>query len=183
MLDALEGAGSELIFEEGEPSNRHRLTRRFLVADDPAVGRYLVRDCDSLVNAREAAAVSAWTDGGKPFHVMRDWWTHTDPILAGMWDGLGGVLPPIAPMIEAYRSKEIETPNWDQWFLRDRIWPSIREATLVHDRLFTTEGSLPFPGIMPAGNLHVGQNEFAVRKAEQAAELARFRSSVPSLKL
>jgi hypothetical protein len=36
---------------------------------------------------------------------------------------------------------------------------------------------------MPIGNLHVGQNEFAVRKAEQAAELARFRTSVPSLKL
>jgi hypothetical protein len=183
LLDALQGAGAELAMDEGEPSNRHRLTRRFLVAGDPEVGRYLVRDCDSLVNAREAAAVSAWTDSGQPFHVMRDWWTHTDPILAGMWGGIGGALPPIAPMIEAYRSKEIETPNWDQWFLRDRIWPSIREATLAHDRLFVTEGSAPFPGIVPAGNLHVGQNEFAVRKAEQAAELARFRTSVPSLKL
>lgn len=183
LLDALQSAGAELKMDDGEPSNRHRLTRRFLVADDPDVARYLVRDCDSLVNAREAAAVSAWLDSGKPFHVMRDWWTHTDPILAGMWGGTGGVLPSIAPMIEAYRAKEIETPNWDQWFLRDRIWPSIREASLVHDRLFVTEGSRPFPGILPAGNLHVGQNEFAVRKAEQAAELARFKTSVPSLKL
>jgi hypothetical protein len=183
VLDALVGAGGELVLEEGEPSNRHRLTRRFLVADDPSVARYLVRDCDSLINAREAAAVSAWIDSGKPFHVMRDWWTHTDPILAGMWGGRGGALPPMAPMIAAYRSKEIETPNWDQWFLRDRVWPSIREATLVHDRLFVTEGSMPFPGIVPGGNLHVGQNEFAVRKAEQATELARFKASVPSLKL
>ena len=183
VLDALEGAGAELVSEEGEPSNRHRLTRRFLVADDPDVGRYLVRDCDSLVNAREAAAMSAWTDSGKPFHVMRDGWTHTDPILAGMWGGRGGALPPLAPMIEAYRSKEIETPNWDQWFLRDQIWPSIREAAVVHDRLFVTEGSMPFPGIVPGGNLHVGQNEFAVRKEAQAAELARFKKDVPSLKL
>jgi hypothetical protein len=169
--------------DEGEPSTRHRLTRRFHVADDPEVARYLVRDCDSLVNAREAAAVSVWLESGKPFHVMRDWWTHTDPILAGMWGGVGGVLPPIAPLIESYRSKEIETPNWDQWFLRDRIWPSIRSSALVHDRLFASQGSLPFPGTQPFGNLHVGQNEFAVRKREQAADLARFKNSVPSLDL
>lgn len=183
LLAALEGAGSELVMEEGEPSMRHRLTRRFLVADDPGVARYLVRDCDSLVNAREAAAVVAWVESGKPFHVMRDWWTHSDPILAGMWGGMGGVLPPLAPMIQAYRSKAVETPNWDQWFLRDRIWPSIRAAALVHDRIFSTEGSQKFPGLEPPGNLHVGQNEFAVRKEEQARELARFTESVASLKL
>ena len=183
LLSALEGTGSELVIEEGQPSDRHRLTRRFLVADDPEVFRYLVRDCDSLVNAREAAAVSAWLDSGKPFHVMRDWWTHTDPILAGMWGGLGGVLPMLGPMIQAYRPRTIETANWDQWFLRDRIWPSIQTSTLVHDRIFVTAGSQPFPGITPQGNLHVGQNEFAVRKEDQARELARFKASVQSLNL
>jgi tetratricopeptide (TPR) repeat protein len=183
LLDALSGTGAELEMDEGAPSTRHRLTRRFLVADDPAVASYLVRDCDSLVNEREALAVSAWLDSGQSFHVMRDWWTHTDPILAGMWGGIGGALPPIAPLIESYRSKEIETPNWDQWFLRDRIWPSIRDAALVHDRLFTTRGSQPFPGAKPQGNYHVGQNEFAVRKEEQAQELARFKECVPSLAL
>ena len=183
LLAALEGAGAELIMEEGEPSNRHRLMRRFLVADDVDVRTYLVRDCDSLVNAREAVAVAAWRESGEPFHVMRDWWTHTDPMLAGMWGGLGGVLPPLAPLMDSYRSKAVETPNWDQWFLRDCIWPSIRDATLVHDRMFETAGSMPFPGADPQGNLHVGQNEFAVRKEGQARELAQFKTDVPSLQL
>lgn len=183
LLDALASVGAELEMDESEPSTRHRLTRRFLVADDPAVARYLVRDCDSLVNEREAIAVSAWLDSSKPFHVMRDWWTHTDPILAGMWGGIGGVLPAVEPMIQTYHSREVETPNWDQWFLRDRIWPSIREAATVHDRLFITDGSEPFPGTPPQGNYHVGQNEFAVRKDEQARELSEFRTSVPSLQL
>ena len=93
------------------------------------------------------------------------------------------MLPPLAPIIETYRSKAVETANWDQWFLRDRIWPSIRDTALVHDRMFRTPGSEPFPGAQPQGNLHVGQNEFAVRKAEQAHELDSFRESVPSLKL
>ena len=183
LIDALAEAGAELAMDEGEPATRHRLTRRFMVADDPTVARYLVRDCDSLVNEREAAAVATWLDSGKPFHVMRDWWTHTDPMLAGMWGGIGGVLSAVAPMIQGYRSREIETPNWDQWFLRDCIWTSIRDAATVHDRLFGTAGSQPFPGVRPQGNYHVGQNEFAVRKEEQTRELAPFKASVPSLQL
>jgi hypothetical protein len=183
LVQALAAEGAEIVMEEGEPSQRRRLTRRFLVADDPGVAVYLVRDADSLVNAREAAAVREWLDSGKAIHAMRDWWTHTDPILAGMWGGLGGVLPPLEPLIESYKSGVLETPNWDQWFLRDRVWPSVREHALVHDRLFGTEGSHPFPGQEPLGNLHVGQNEAAVRAEQQARELAPFKAKVPSLQL
>lgn len=183
VIVTLDRLGAETIVEGGEPSTIHRLTRRFLVADDPNVGRYLVRDCDSLVNAREAAAAGLWVESGKSFHVMRDWWTHTDPILAGMWGGLGGVLPPIAPLIADYKPGTMETPNWDQWFLRDRIWPSIRAHALVHDRCFHDGDSLPFPGLPPRGNLHVGQDEYAVRRDQQAEELAPFKVATPSLQL
>lgn len=183
LLAALESEGAELTIDDGAPPTRERLTRRFLVADDPAVARFLVRDCDSLVNAREAAAVALWIDSGKAFHVMRDWWSHTDPILAGLWGGRGGVLPPLKPLLDDYRSAAVETPHWDQWFLRDRIWGAIRGRALVHDRLFSTKGSLPFPGREPPGTLHVGQNEYAAARAEQAAALAGFKDRVPSLKL
>src|SRR5204863_7729593 len=124
-----------------------------------------------------------WLDSGKPIHAMRDWWTHTDPILAGMWGGLGGILPLLEPLIETYKSGVLETPNWDQWFLRDRVWPSVHEHAFVHDRLFGTQGSRPFPGPDPLGNLHVGQNEAAVRPEQQALELAPFKAKVPSLQL
>lgn len=183
IVGTLANLGAETCMDDGEPSNIQRLTRRFLVADDPNVARYLVRDCDSLINSREAAAVRLWSDSGKAFHVMRDWWTHTDPILAGMWGGLGGALPPLAPLIADYRPKMMETPNWDQWFLRDRIWPSIRSETLVHDRCFHGDASLPFPGLPPRGNLHVGQDEYAVRRKQQEAELTPFKDVAPSLGL
>ena len=100
-----------------------------------------------------------------------------------MWGGLGGVLPALEPLIETYKSGVMETANWDQWFLRDRVWPSVRKRALVHDRLFGTEGSRPFPGAEPLGNLHVGQNEAAVRAEQQANELAPFKTKVPSLQL
>ena len=70
-------------------------SRRFLVSDDPDVGYFLVRDCDSVVSAREAAAVAKWLGSGLPFHAMRDYYTHTDPLLAGMWGGIAGVFPDI----------------------------------------------------------------------------------------
>jgi hypothetical protein len=48
------------------------LLQRFLVMNDPAVGRFLVRDCDARLSAAEADLVRHWIDSGQPFHVVRD---------------------------------------------------------------------------------------------------------------
>jgi hypothetical protein len=55
-----------------------------------------VRDADSVLNLRERLAVDDWLASGRWFHIMRDWWSHTDLVLAGMWGGVAGVLPPCA---------------------------------------------------------------------------------------
>ena len=183
LVSALQGEGAEVQNDDQEPIPLRRLARRFLAADDPSVRRYLVRDADSLVNSREAQAVAEWIAEGRPFHVMRDWWTHTDPILAGMWGGIGGVLPPLEPMLAAYEPEHLETAHIDQWFLRDCIWPSIRSVSTVHDRCFRAAGSRPFPSPAPPGDDHVGQNEHYASAEQQAGELAAFARSVPSLAL
>lgn len=183
LLDALAAQGAELIVDEGEPSQRRKLTRRFLAADDPAVAVYLVRDCDSLINAREAVAVGEWLDSGKAIHAMRDWWTHTDPVLAGMWGGIAGVLPSMRTLLGGYRSKHLETPNWDQWFLRDCVWPLIRDDALIQDRYFASRNAVPFPGDMPSGNIHVGQDEFAARRSAQKELLAEWIEKLPVLRM
>src|SRR4029453_1676983 len=85
LVSALEGEGAPVEGDDQEPPLFRPLARRFLGADDHTVRRYLIRDADSIVNAREAEAVAEWIVEGQSFHVMRDWWTHTDPILAGMW--------------------------------------------------------------------------------------------------
>jgi len=116
--------------------------------------------------------------------VMRDWWTHTDPVLAGMWGGTAGALPwPMCAMIDGFHANKVMTANWDQWFLGARVWPLIRDSVLVHDRLFASHAARPFPGETPAGNRHVGQNEYAVRAAEQAQFLAGWADRAPSLLL
>jgi hypothetical protein len=182
FLDAVRGLGGEVLENRilGMPQ---RLSRRFAVADDPNVGRFMVRDCDSVVNPREAIAVEGWIASGKPFHVMRDWWTHTDPMLAGMWGGIAGVLPSMDGLLGAYKPKHIETPNWDQWFLRDCVWPLVRDHALIQDRLFASRNAIPFPGDLPPGNYHVGQDEFAVRRAEQRRFLTDWIGKLPILKM
>lgn len=176
--------GAEIVHDtSGNIDVRHRLCRRFLVADDPRVGHFLVRDCDSVVSPREAAAVAQWLDSGLPFHAMRDWYTHTDPLLAGMWGGIAGVFPDMAGAITRFTAAAPLNTNWDQYFLRDQVWPAIRDQCLVHDRYFPAHRAQPFPTPAPGGTEHVGQNEYASDKSAQAAALAAFATRVPALAL
>ena len=70
------------------PGHR-RLLWRFAVLGDPTVRRYLIRDADSLLTVKERVAVDAWLASNFHFHTMRDYFTHTDLLLAGMWGGVG----------------------------------------------------------------------------------------------
>lgn len=115
---------------------REKLCWRFQVANETEVGRFLVRDVDSVINTREQHAVQAWIASEKYFHTMRDWWSHTDLILAGMWGGVAGVLPNVVEQLANYKGKSLETPNIDQWFLRDCLWQYISQNLCSHDRFF-----------------------------------------------
>jgi len=185
FLEALRELGAQLLIETDvrKLNNRQRLMRRFLVANDREVGYFIVRDCDSVIGVREVNAVHAWMASQRAFHVMRDWWTHTDLMLAGMWGGVAGLLPDIDKLSSDYQSKFAETANWDQWFLRDRIWPLIRNDSLIHDRCFRVLDSLPLPGPEPDGTYHVGQDEFAVRRGAQEVFLAPWIDRLPCLRL
>jgi len=163
--------GADLRHQPAGQPLRQRLCWRFQVANDRAVHRFLVRDIDSVLNARECAAVTAWLASDRRFHVMRDWWTHTDLMLAGMWGGTAGVLPDLTALVATYKSRVLDTPNVDQWFLRDRVWPLLHDDCLVHDRCFTPPGAQPWPEAPPADDQHVGQDEHAARRSAQEARL------------
>lgn len=71
-------------------SNRHTgaaagMFWRFLVADDPSVDRFIVRDSDSRLNRRDAFAVLDWVRSGKPAHSLRDHPNHDRPLNGGMY--------------------------------------------------------------------------------------------------
>ena len=151
---------------------RHRnfyegLFWRFRVAEDDTVRRFLVRDCDAVINPREQAAVEEWLSSDRYFHVMRDYYTHTELILAGLWGGVGGILP-IGKLITDFTRSGAGgaiVRTIDQIFLRRMVWPLVRGSLMTHDDRHRVLGARDFPShaTLPAGR-HVGQDDDAVRK-------------------
>lgn len=163
LLD-LAGRGVQLrtmVLPPNVPVHR-KLLWRFEVVADPTVQRFLIRDADSLLSVKERVAVDAWLQSRYWFHTMRDWYTHTDLLLAGMWGGVGNVLPPTGRLMQAYTAWRVENNHVDQDVLSETVWPTIRGHCLIHDSKFTgCLGSVPFPpyGLVPPG-MHIGQNSF-----------------------
>ncbi|WP_019502478.1 tetratricopeptide repeat protein [Pseudanabaena sp. PCC 6802] len=157
---ALTHAGAEVVMMERHQRSTDGLFWRFLVAEDPNVTRFLIRDCDSVINIRERLAVGEWLDSHCHFHIMRDCTSHTDLVLAGMWGGVSGILPPLARLLEGFSYKTLtESRVADQIFLGRIVWPLIKPSCSIHDRLYRVFGSRDFPAgaeLLPGH--HVGEN-------------------------
>lgn len=113
---------------------------RFYPASDYDVEVVLVRDCDSRLSIREKLAVDEWLKSDKGFHIMRDHPHHTALIMGGMWGAKKGVIPNMKELIDNYTKGNF----WqvDQDFLRDVIYPKIKNNYFVHDDYFEKK---PFP--------------------------------------
>jgi hypothetical protein len=104
----------------------------------------------------------SWLASDAYFHLMRDFYTHTDLMLAGLWGGVANVLPDLEELWRTYRSPTLHGRTADQRFLADMVWPTVSQSCLIHDSVFTgCLGSVSFP---PYGSLlpghHVGQNAY-----------------------
>lgn len=160
----LRAAGAQVVEMDNHPYRDIPATLwRFLVMDDPQVDRFLVRDADALLSEREVPAVEAWLTSGRFFHHIRDYFTHTELLLAGLWGGCTGVLPPIAPKMRAYTTTYRGAARFtDQAFLREVLWPTVRESILNHDELFGFHDAAPLPAHAPlrweSSDFHIGSN-------------------------
>jgi hypothetical protein len=156
IIQALGAEGARVLKVNGLPTDPFGTFWRFLVADDPEVDRYIVRDADSVVNIRECVAVQEWLTSGRHFHVMRDNYDHGELVLAGMWGGARGALPPVAPWAQRYLASRTDLAGRtaDQEFLRDQLWPTIRMSVLTHDSQFAFGEHRDFPevGRLPPGS-------------------------------
>ena len=162
-IEKLREFGSELIHMAPPKNFYDGLFWRFLPATEKNVDRFLIRDIDSVVNVKERVAVDDWLASDKYFHVMRDYHSHTELILAGMWGGIGGALPPLDQLLKEFKPRIKATETFDQLFLRLAVWPTISQSLLSHDSVFQALGGIPFPsyGNLPP-NKHIGQNEAAL---------------------
>jgi|TARA_R110001583_G_scaffold59311_2_gene176496 hypothetical protein len=113
---------------------------RFHPCSEEGVDAVLSRDTDSRLTQREKDAVDEWMNSDKGFHIMRDHPWHAAPILGGMWGCKKGTLTEMSSLIDSIQKGDF----WqvDQIFLRDYIYPLIKDDSFVHDEFFEKK---PFP--------------------------------------
>jgi len=139
ILRRLEEQGAEVVSMSGRGTEVFPTAWRFLSLDDPQADIVLVRDVDSLLDAREAWCVQEWINSGKPFHIIRDDCCHTELILAGLFGARAGVLGSIAEQLAGFIHSAGDRGAGrysDQLFLRECIWPLVRDHAVTHDRIY-----------------------------------------------
>jgi tetratricopeptide (TPR) repeat protein len=142
------------------------LFQRFLVMNDPAVGRFLVRDCDARLSAAEADLVRQWIDSGYPFHAVRDHVLHNELMIGCTWAGRTDCGIDIVELMRRYFSSTSgPTARYghDQRMLGLMLWPLIRSRCLVHDKYYRLSGVNTVPLRDPKSHFGAGhQNPAAV---------------------
>lgn len=152
----LKGYGAQVVMMDKPQDARIRTMWRFLASDDPEVNVFICRDADSRLNPKELLAVTDWLRSGRHFHVMRDHIYHHELILAGMWGGTAGVLPNLRQWLSNMPAY-FDSPFGDQAFLKDMVWPLIRNDVQVHDTYYGFPEGKPFPaGFELPSSMHVG---------------------------
>lgn len=163
VQDAIRNQGAQIIAKP-RAEDFQGLYWRFEAAYDAGVSRFLVRDCDSRLNAREAAAVAEWMESGLPFHAMRDHPDHGIPVLGGLWGATGGFMPDFQKRLDEWTGRLQAGQHHrgrffytDQDFLSACVWPRVQHCHLAHtsSRRFS-KNDRPFSIALPEGQF-VGQ--------------------------
>lgn len=155
-------AGAQVHHVDKQAQNFPKTMWRFLALADEQVSRVIFRDADAVISQREAKAVQAWVESGKLFHLIRDYPSHTELILAGLWGAVGGAVPNIRHRIQHYLQHVPPDPRYaDQYFLREHVWLLAKQSACIHDSLFGFSGSLSFPENSFANwdITHIGKDE------------------------
>lgn len=127
---------------------RNGMFWRFGAALDKKFERVIFRDTDSRISEREARAVNEWIESGRNAHIIADHPHHTPLIGGGLW-GIKKFDPDWLSKCEQLKVKNDRRINYnsDQVWLRDVVWPAIKDDVLIHDLCYHDRrvGAKPFP--------------------------------------
>jgi hypothetical protein len=134
--------GAEIVIKPKSDSYEG-LFWRFEPGFDSTIERFIVRDTDSRLNAREANAVNEWIESGLVFHCMRDHKYHDVPVVGSMWGAKPFFIHDYKDLYYWFVGQAINAPiikrakyfYTDQIFLNQIIWPKVHDKALVHDDL------------------------------------------------
>ncbi|MCP1772036.1 tetratricopeptide (TPR) repeat protein [Neisseria perflava] len=134
LLSRLQALGVECVDVTGTEAQQYPGTFWRFLALEEDFDAVVLRDADSVMNEREQTLVNAWLASDKPFHIMRDWYTETNLIMAGMWGVRHGLLSGIRAWIKQFvAAGNLHPTHADQYFLERYVWPRIKKYALHHD--------------------------------------------------
>ena len=131
----------KIIFKNGDLKKCKPMMWRFEAIDDDNVELIISRDADSRFTLREKLAVNEWLKSDKTFHIMRDHPHHNFVILGGMFGSrkIKG-LDKWSNIINNYIQDSDKM--YDQDFLRDSIYPLIKNDVIIHATFHKYENEL-----------------------------------------
>jgi len=92
----------------------------------------IVRDSDSRITIREQRAVNEWLNSDKKFHKFQDHEAHYEfPIIGCAFGYKGKFNNPIYNLMHHYM-KNLAYYLGDQIFLKEVIWPMVRDNAMIH---------------------------------------------------
>lgn len=125
---------TKIIYETGDLSTCKPAMWRFSAIDDPEVEIMMPRDTDSRFLLREKIAVTEWLQSGKPFLIMRDHYWHMREIMAGMF--ATRKIPSIPNWTNCINNYiQIEKKEYDQSFLKEYIYPLVKDEAVIYASL------------------------------------------------
>jgi len=138
-------SNTKIILKTGDINIIKPMMWRFESIDDPEVEIMMSRDTDTRFTQREKLAVNEWISRNTLFHIMRDHPHHKFCILGGMFGTRK--LPHISSWIDTMNLyKQTGNRDYDQNFLRDYIYPLIKDNCTIHASFHKIENNaINFP--------------------------------------
>jgi len=160
VISRLVSVGAEVHYISPEDDMIPPMMWRFLVADDAAVDWFIVRDADSRLTRRDAAAVAAWVQSDRSFHCVRDHPSHAAyAVSGGLWGGRAPHLRLILRRSWANMMHGVAAGYQnDMNFLNGVIWPRVERHAYCVDSVSCDHwpNAFPFP-VARRGYEHIGQ--------------------------
>ena len=129
--------------------------RSYLIADDPHVEYFVIRQPKQRLSDRDTFAIHNWISSNATFHCVRDHPLHkTQSIVRGLWGArrerlktlLGSSMHQIVENHVKNVSLKAEPGVVMKSFLTDRLWPVVQGNVLCQDSVSCKDwpGSVPF---------------------------------------
>ena len=147
VVEKLHTGGAETIMKSAIYGDNEGMMWRFLVACDPQVDIYIIRDIDTFLGRRDRHAVDEWLASGQDFHIIRD---HPEHLIipGGLWGGrkkITGLNSMIENFIEARGKKQGISVGADQAFLARYLYRRIRHNVCIHSSYVRYPGEITLP--------------------------------------